>query len=232
MPTSILLADDHRMVREALRVLLEREGFAVVAEAATGRDAVALAGRVHPDIAILDYSMPTLNGLDAAIQMRRQAPSIKIVLLTMHNEDQCVLAAFREGIKAFVLKTQAASDLVQAIRAVGRGASVREPGRLGYVDRRVPAAGTPNHRSAHAPRTRGTAAHRRGPADPEDRSGTRAQREDGGDLSHAHHGQARHPRGRWARAVCHPEESGRRLNLRKRSQTWRMPPSSRGHRSE
>lgn len=128
MPTSVLLADDHQIVRQGLRALLERENFDVVGEASDGHEAVELAGRLMPDVAVLDFVMPRLNGLDAAVQIRKLSPSTKTVLLTMYTEDQYVLEAFRHGLRGYVIKTQAAGDLLQAIRELQRGAVYLSPG--------------------------------------------------------------------------------------------------------
>jgi DNA-binding NarL/FixJ family response regulator len=121
MRLQVLLADDHVMVRQGLRALLEREGYAVVAESSDGREAVRLAQEHGPDVAILDFGMPVLNGLDAAREIRRIAPKSKTILLTMHAEDRYVLEAFRAGVKGYVLKSHAAADLVRAIQDVWRG---------------------------------------------------------------------------------------------------------------
>ena len=128
MPIQVLLADDHLIVRQGLRALLEREGFRVVGEAADGREAVHLAGGSHPDVAILDLAMPNLNGLDAARELLRGDPRMKAILLTMHTEDPYVLEALRAGISGYVLKTQAGDDLIQAIREVLRGSIYLSPG--------------------------------------------------------------------------------------------------------
>jgi DNA-binding NarL/FixJ family response regulator len=128
MSVSVLLADDHQIVRQGVRVLLEQHAFDVVSEAADGREAVDAAARLHPDVAVVDFVMPMLNGLDAAVQIKRRSPSTRTILLTMYTEDQYVLAAFREGVQGYVVKTQAACDLVQAIREVGRNALYVSPG--------------------------------------------------------------------------------------------------------
>lgn len=121
MPVRVLLADDHAVVREGLRVLLEREGFQVIAEASDGREAVRLCEAQPPDVAVLDIGMPLLNGIDAAREITKANSQIKVILLTMHTEDHLVLEGLRSGIAGYVLKTKASSELVQAIRAVGRG---------------------------------------------------------------------------------------------------------------
>ena len=128
MAIQVLLADDHQIMREGLKGLLEREGFTVIAEASDGREAVRLAEKGHPDVAILDLAMPQLNGLDAARQIVRSSPRTKAIILTMHTEDPYVLEALRAGVGGYVLKTQAAADLLQAIREVTRGAIYLSPG--------------------------------------------------------------------------------------------------------
>jgi DNA-binding NarL/FixJ family response regulator len=117
----ILLADDHMIVRQGVRALLEREGFEVVGEAANGHEAVRLAEGLQPDLAILDLTMPLLNGLYAAHEIRQVTPKTKTILLTMHTEDHYILEALRLGIDGYVLKSKAASELVQAIQEVSRG---------------------------------------------------------------------------------------------------------------
>ncbi len=127
MPLRILLADDHVIVRQGFRALLEREGLEVVAEAADGHEAVRLAGELRPDVAVLDFAMPLLNGLDAAQEIRRRSAETRTILLTVHSEDHYVLEALRVGVNGYVVKTQAAGDLVQAIREVCRNAIYLSP---------------------------------------------------------------------------------------------------------
>ena len=140
MRTRILLADDHPIVREGLRALLEREGFDVQAEAADGREAVRLARDLSPHVALLDLVMPLLNGLDAAREIRRASPRTKRILLTMYTEDLYVIEAIRAGINGYVLKTQAVADLAQATREVCQGRVYLSPGISrtvieAYIDR-------------------------------------------------------------------------------------------------
>jgi DNA-binding NarL/FixJ family response regulator len=127
MPHRVLLADDHDVVRQGFRALLEREGVDVVGEAADGREAVRLAEALEPDVAVLDLSMPGLNGLDAARTMLRSRPKLGVVLLTMHADEQHVVAALRAGARGYVLKTQAADALTQAIRQVAEGFTYLTP---------------------------------------------------------------------------------------------------------
>src|SRR5438128_4711248 len=122
MTTRVMLVDDHAIVRQGLTALLEREGFAIVGQAADGMQAVQLSKELHPEVVILDFGMPILNGLGAARAIHEALPTTKLVLLTMHTDEQYVLEGLRSGIRGFVLKTQAAVDLVRAIRDVQAGA--------------------------------------------------------------------------------------------------------------
>ncbi|HKA90005.1 MAG TPA: response regulator transcription factor [Haliangiales bacterium] len=128
MSVRLLLADDHTLVRQGLRALLEREQFEVLAEAADGFEAVQAAEKLNPDVAILDLGMPGLNGIDASREIRRASPRSRVVLLTMHPDEHYVLAALRSGVRGYVLKTRAAADLVQAIREVCAGHMYLSPG--------------------------------------------------------------------------------------------------------
>lgn len=127
MAIQILLADDHQIVRDGLKAILEKEGYRVNAEASNGQEAVRLAQQTRPDIAVLDISMPVLNGLDAAREILQQLPSTKTILLTMHTDKSYVLEGLRAGIKGFVTKTHAAEDLVHAIREVMKGPTYLSP---------------------------------------------------------------------------------------------------------
>jgi len=128
MPLRILLADDHKIFRQGVRALLEREGFRVEGEVADGHAAIEMAARLSPDVVVLDLAMPMLNGLDAAREIARASPRTRTILLTMHAEDPYVARALHAGIRGYVLKSQAAEDLVQAIREVARGAVYLSPG--------------------------------------------------------------------------------------------------------
>ena len=99
MPTRVILADDHVVVRQGLKGLLEREEIQVVGEASDGQEAIALAAKVTPDVAVIDIGMPILNGLEAAREVRKASPRTKAILLTRHDEDQYVTEALRAGVK-------------------------------------------------------------------------------------------------------------------------------------
>jgi two-component system, NarL family, response regulator NreC len=133
MALNIVIADDHVIVRQGLKSLLEREGHRVVGEAADGFEAVRLCKEFTPDVAVLDLSMPTLNGVDAAKEIAQVSAKTKTILLTMHTEDQYVLRALRAGITGYVLKTKAAVDLMQAIHEVSRGMTYLSSGVSGTV---------------------------------------------------------------------------------------------------
>jgi two-component system, NarL family, response regulator NreC len=128
VPIRVVLADDHVLVRQSLRSLLEREGLQVIAEASDGLEAARMVQSHQPDIAVLDISMPIRNGLDAARDIGRFSPKTKTILLTQHDEDEYISEALDAGIKGYVLKSQAASDLIQAIQQVSRGQVYLSPG--------------------------------------------------------------------------------------------------------
>lgn len=121
MAVRVVIADDHEMFRQGLKVLLEEEGFMFVGEASDGREAVRLCEAHHPEVAILDLSMPMLNGIFAAREIIKSNPRTKVVLLTQHTEEHVVLEALRAGVRGYVLKTRASSELIDALRAVCRG---------------------------------------------------------------------------------------------------------------
>ncbi|HKB11314.1 MAG TPA: response regulator transcription factor [Vicinamibacterales bacterium] len=133
MPLRILIADDHQIVRQGVRALLERGGFEIAGEAADGREAVRLAQAHAADVAILDLSMPRLNGLDAAREILQAHAVNAIVLLTMHVEEDQIVTALRAGIRGYVSKTQASADLICAIREVAAGGLYLSPSVYGIV---------------------------------------------------------------------------------------------------
>jgi DNA-binding NarL/FixJ family response regulator len=118
----VLIADDHGIVRSGLRLLLERQpDIEVVAEAADGAEARELAVRERPDLAILDVKMPKLTGLQATREIKRQAPEVSVLILSMHDDERYLFEALKAGASGYVLKAQADTDLLAAIRAVERG---------------------------------------------------------------------------------------------------------------
>ncbi len=118
----ILIADDHGIVRSGLRMLLEgQDDMEVIAEASNGADARDLAIRERPDLAILDVKMPKLTGLQATREIRDQAPDVSVLILSMYDDERYLFEALKAGASGYVLKAQADSDLLDAVRAVERG---------------------------------------------------------------------------------------------------------------
>jgi DNA-binding NarL/FixJ family response regulator len=131
LKTRILLADDHGMVRRGLRLILDAQpDLEVVAEAGDGLEAVALAGRNDVDLAILDISMPRLTGLQAARELHRRRPQLRVLILSMHENEQYLREALRAGACGYVVKKVADRDLVEACRAAARGEHFLYPGDL------------------------------------------------------------------------------------------------------
>lgn len=119
---NVLLADDHSMVRDGLRNLLELESDVHVVETASnGRDAVSLALRLRPDVVIMDLAMPGLNGIEALKQLRASAPTLRVLVLTAHRDDEYLMHAIANGVWGFVLKQDSGQVLVSAVRAVAAG---------------------------------------------------------------------------------------------------------------
>ncbi len=122
MSFRVLIADDHGVVRRGLRALIENSGEAsVVGEAADGREAVRLAAELHPDIIVMDIGMPLLNGIDAASLIINRDPDTKIVILSMHSDESYILRALSAGVKGYLLKDSAESDILPAVRTVAAG---------------------------------------------------------------------------------------------------------------
>jgi len=118
----ILVADDHELVRRGIRGLLRaRRGWTVVGEAVNGQEAVEKANRLKPDVAILDISMPDLDGLQATRRIREAAPTTEVVVLTMHESDQMVRRVLEAGARGYVLKSDLATHLVNAVKHVSAG---------------------------------------------------------------------------------------------------------------
>jgi NarL family two-component system response regulator LiaR len=127
-PIKLLIADDHTLVRQGLRQLCEGlGGFAVVAEAASGEQAVALARSARPDVILMDIVMPDGGGVEAIRQIMRETPSARIIALTMYREERYMLDAIRAGARGYLLKTVEAGELIAAIKAVHRGDYLIDP---------------------------------------------------------------------------------------------------------
>jgi DNA-binding NarL/FixJ family response regulator len=125
---TVLLADDHTVVREGLRTLLEAEGdIEVVGEAATGREAVELARKLHPTVVVMDIAMPLLNGLEATRQIRKVLPETRILILSAHSDDAYVDQVMQLGASGYLIKQTSARVLSQAVREVQKGNTFFSP---------------------------------------------------------------------------------------------------------
>jgi two-component system, NarL family, response regulator DevR len=134
----ILVADDHEVVRMGIKALLQqRPNFRVIAEAATGEDAVQQALSTQPDIVVMDIRMPGLSGVDACQQIVHQLPDTRVVILTSYAEDELLFAAIRAGASGYVLKRIGSDDLLRTIETVGRGESALDPAMTEAVFREV-----------------------------------------------------------------------------------------------
>lgn len=126
-PIRILIADDHTLMRQGLREICAGAGFAVVAEAKSGAEAVSLRRTAHPDVILMDLAMPHVDGAEAIRQIIAEAPQSRIIALTMYREEPYMLAAIRAGARAYLLKTVEAAELIAAIQAVHRGEFLIDP---------------------------------------------------------------------------------------------------------
>lgn len=124
----ILIADDHVIVREGVRLILAKErDLEVIGEAGDGRQALDLVDRLHPDVVIMDLSMPGMGGIEATKHVKERHPAVNVLALTMHEDESYVFQLLRAGASGYVLKRAAAQDLVQAVRAAARGEAFLYP---------------------------------------------------------------------------------------------------------
>ena len=127
-PIRILLADDHNLLREGLRSLLERQqGFAVVAEASDGREALRLAEEHRPDVAVMDIAMPVLNGIDVTKRIVETCAPTAVIILSMHDDESYIVRALNAGARGYLLKDSLKADLIGAVNAVSQGHSFFSP---------------------------------------------------------------------------------------------------------
>ena len=127
-PIRVLLADDHRILREGICALIEdQEDMKVVGEAEDGLSTVKKVAQLLPDVVVMDIAMPLLNGLEATRQIRRDFPQVKVLILTMHENEEYIRQVLAAGALGYVLKDAAARDLLGAIRTVNQGEAVLSP---------------------------------------------------------------------------------------------------------
>ena len=124
---NILLVDDHHMMRDGLRAILEREAMTVIGEAENGHEAINLARRLRPDVIVMDIAMPDLNGIDATRRIVAESPQAKVIALSMNSDRRYVVAMFEAGAMGYLVKNCASGELVQAVRAVSRNLTYISP---------------------------------------------------------------------------------------------------------
>jgi DNA-binding NarL/FixJ family response regulator len=124
MAFDVVLVDDHKLVRDGVKTILERGSeFRVVGEADNGADAVQLCSKAQPDIVLMDIGLPGMNGIEATAELVRHCPGIRVIILSMFDDENSVVSAIRSGARAFVLKKASSAELVDALRTVARGGS-------------------------------------------------------------------------------------------------------------
>lgn len=147
----LLIADDHSVVRAGLRALLERQGnFRIVAEAATGEEAIAKAQEFQPDVAVLDIRMPGLSGIEACRQIVETVPNCRVIMLTSYAEDELLFAAIQAGASGYVLKRIGDNELVHAVERVSRGEGMLDPAMTATVFAEMRKATEAQHAAAFA----------------------------------------------------------------------------------
>jgi DNA-binding NarL/FixJ family response regulator len=120
--TTVVLADDHAVVRDGLRVLLQAQSdIEVVGDAANGREAMRLTQRLHPDVVVMDIAMPELNGIEATLQIHDVSPATQVLILSMHSTTEHIFRALQAGARGYLLKDSAGAEVVDAVRAVHAG---------------------------------------------------------------------------------------------------------------
>jgi NarL family two-component system response regulator LiaR len=126
--TKIVLADDHPLLRKALKDLLEKESdFEIIGEAGDGEEAVRIVTQITPDVVIMDISMPNLDGLGATQQIKARCPNVAVLVLTVHNDDECILEILQAGAAGYLVKSAFGEQVVQAVRAVAAGDMILSP---------------------------------------------------------------------------------------------------------
>jgi len=128
MAFQVLLVDDHKIMRDGIKAILRHsEEFAVFGEAESGTEAVQMCRKKRPDIILMDIGLPGLNGIETTTEILRHCPDVKIIILSMYDDEHSVVSAIRSGARAFVLKKASDGDLLDALRAVAKGGSYLSP---------------------------------------------------------------------------------------------------------
>lgn len=138
MAHTVLLVDDHKILRNGIQAILERTGeFRVVGEAEEAVDALRQCKKHHPELVLMDVSLPGLNGVEATSEILKHCPETRIIILSMYDDEPTVVGAIRSGARGYVLKKASDHDLLEAMRAVARGATYLSPEVCGWVVSRV-----------------------------------------------------------------------------------------------
>jgi DNA-binding NarL/FixJ family response regulator len=127
MTVRLVLADDHTMLRESLRRSLEAQGLVVLGEASDGEEAARLAAELHPDVVLMDVSMPVLDGVEATRKIRRESPGVQVVMLTMHADQEVLVRALRAGAAGYLVKDCTTDDVVRAVQQAASGEATVSP---------------------------------------------------------------------------------------------------------
>jgi DNA-binding NarL/FixJ family response regulator len=144
-PIRVVIADDHRLVREGIRQVLQADGgFEIVGEAGDGAQAFALAGSLTPDVLVLDVSMPVQSGIEVTAELRRKGIAVRVLMLSVHDHPQYVIEAVRAGAGGYLRKDAEPAELRNAIRAVARGDSYFSPSVAGHLSAVIQGRGAPD----------------------------------------------------------------------------------------
>jgi DNA-binding NarL/FixJ family response regulator len=128
MPSGVLLVDDHKIMRDGIKAILKHSGdFNVVAEAESGPEAIQICKKERPDVIVMDIGLPGLNGIETSTEILRHSPEMKIIILSMYDDEHSVVSAIRSGARAFVLKKASDNDLLDALRTVAKGGFYLSP---------------------------------------------------------------------------------------------------------
>jgi DNA-binding NarL/FixJ family response regulator len=128
MAYRVLLVEDHKIMREGIRALLDRSGeFTVVGDAESASEAVQMCGDTRPDVVLMDIGLPGLNGVDTTIELLRHTPALKVIMLSMYDDEESVVSSIRAGARGYVVKRASSGDLLDALRVVARGGSYLSP---------------------------------------------------------------------------------------------------------
>ena len=186
MTIRLMLADDHRMLREGLRRSMTDQGFDVVGEAGDGDEAVRLADKLRPDVVLMDVTMPEIDGVEATRQIKSSMPEIKIVMLTMHADQDVLAEAIRAGASGYLVKDCSTEEIASAVRMAVSGETALSPqlaasmlDEVRRLDRDAGFGATEDEPHHQPPRGRGAPAHRRRLLDPRGRRAALHLPEDG-----------------------------------------------------